>query len=72
MASSSKISTSHLARVIEKPAIPFAPGTNETSAKMRNTIAHPIKSAINPGSLLDVSTIMASLDPLSIRYLPYR
>jgi hypothetical protein len=41
-----KIITSHFAMVIEKPAIPFAPSTNATSAKMRNNIANPIKSAI--------------------------
>ena len=52
--------------VIEKPAIPFAPGTNATSAKMRNTIAHPIKSAMHPGVFLDVSTMMARFDPRSL------
>jgi len=46
MASITKIITSHFAMVIEKPAIPFAPSTNATSAKMRNNTANPIKSAI--------------------------
>ena len=46
MASIIKIITSHFAMVIEKPAIPFAPNTNATSAKMRNNTANPIKSAI--------------------------
>ena len=46
MASITKIITSHFAMVIEKPAIPFAPSTNATRAKMRNNTANPIKSAI--------------------------
>jgi len=40
-----KMITSHFAMVIENPAIPFAPSTYATSAKMRNNIANPIKSA---------------------------
>ena len=46
MASMIKIITSHFAMVMENPAIPFAPNTNATSAKMRNNTANPIKSAI--------------------------
>jgi hypothetical protein len=41
-----KIIMSHFAMVMENPAIPFAPSIKATSARMRNKIAKPIKSAI--------------------------
>jgi hypothetical protein len=45
IASMMKIITSHFAISIEKPAIPRAPNTYATSAKIRKTTASPIKSA---------------------------
>jgi hypothetical protein len=53
IASMIKMITSHLAIVIENPAIPFAPSTYATSARMRNNTANPIKSAtIHPLSVM--------------------
>jgi hypothetical protein len=46
MARMMKIIMSHFAMVIENPAIPFAPSIKATSARMRNKIAKPIKSAM--------------------------
>jgi len=46
IASIMKIITSHFAIFMDKPAIPLAPKIYATSAKIKNTIASPIKSGI--------------------------
>lgn len=46
IASITKIITSHFAIVIEKPAIPRAPNIYAINAKIKNTTANPIRSAI--------------------------